>query len=214
MAHPLTATRVLLQQIPERTIHRAVEAVYGGPNYVHTSLWSRFWDWVGEMLGRLFAWISPAFGALRASPPLFWAVMIALALLTAAVIARMLYLWRARTAQRLEGGGWQSKTSASRGDAWAAAQRLAANGDFTAAAHALYAALLDAGARQHQLRLHPSKTAGDYVREVRGHASPIFPAFRDFARAYEIVIFGIGECSRERYERLLSLALPIVNSNG
>jgi hypothetical protein len=214
IAHSLTAPRVLLEQVPEHKIHRVVEAVYGGANYAHTSLWYRFWDWVGEMWGRFLTWISPAFGALRASPPLFWAVMIALTLLTAAVVARVLYLWRARTAQQLAGGEWQSRAGASRGDAWAAAQQLAARGDFTAAAHALYAALLDAGARQNQLRLHPSKTAGDYVREVRRHSSPIFPGFRDFARAYEIVIYGIGECSRERYERLLSLALPIVNPNG
>ena len=205
---------MLLDQIPERTIHRAVDAVYGGTTYAHTSLWYRFWDWVGEMWDRFLGWLAPAFGALRASPPLFWAVVIALTLLSAAVIARTLYLWRARTAQRLAGGGWQSKAGASRQDPWTAAQQLAARGDFTAAAHALYAALLDAGARQNQLRLHPSKTAGDYVREVRRHSSPIFPGVRDFARAYEFVIYGIGECSRERYERLLSIALPIVNPHG
>lgn len=214
IADSLTATRVLLEQIPERTIHRAVDAVYGGTTYAHTSLWDRFWDWVGTMFDRLFAWLSPAFGALRRSPPLFWAVMIALVLLTAAVLARSLYLWRARTALRIAGAGWEAKAGSARGDAWAAAQQLAARGDFTAAAHALYAALLDAGARQNHLRLHPSKTAGDYVREVRRHASPILPGFRDFARAYEIVIYGLGECNRERYERLLSLALPIVHPNG
>ena len=91
---------------------------------------------------------------------------------------------------------------------------LAARGDYTAAAHALYAALLDAGARQDQIKIHPSKTAGDYVREVRRISSPIFPGFRDFARAYEFVIYGLGVCDRERYERLLSIALPIVAPHG
>jgi len=206
--------RVLLEQVPERTIRRAVEAVYGTPTYNRTSLWDRFWGFVGEMVSRFFAWLSPAFGALHKSPPLFWAVLIGLGLLTGAVIARWLYLWRARTALRIAGAGWGTKPGATRGDAWAAAQQLAARGDFTAAAHALYAALLDAGARQNQLRLHPSKTAGDYVREVRRHSSPIFPGFRDFARAYELVIYGLGECNRERYERLLSLAIPIVRPHG
>jgi hypothetical protein len=112
------------------------------------------------------------------------------------------------------GAGWDQLTGGSRADAWSAAQLLASRGDYTAAAHALYAALLDAGARQEQLKLHPSKTAGDYVREVRRHASPMFPRFRDFARAYEIVIYGLGVCDRERYERLLSLALPIVAPRG
>ena len=205
--------RVLLEQLPERTIRRAVEAVYGTPTYNRTSLWTRFWGWVWEMLGRLLLWLAPAFGALHKSPPLFWAVVIGLALLTAAVIARWLYLWRARTAQRVA-GAWETQRGAVRGDAWAAAQQLAAHGDFTAATHALYAALLDAGARQNQLRLHPSKTAGDYVREVRKHSSPLFANFRDFTRAYEIVIYGFGECNRDRYERLLSLATPVVRPHG
>jgi hypothetical protein len=125
-----------------------------------------------------------------------------------------MYLWRARTALRIAGAGWGQNGEFSRSDAWSAAQQLAARGDYTAAAHALYAALLDAGARQAQLELHPSKTAGDYVREVRRRSSPIFPSFRDFARAYEFVIYGLGECDRERYERLLSIALPIVTARG
>lgn len=206
--------RVLLEQIPERTIKHVVDAVYGLPTYNRTSLWKRFWGWVGEMLTRLFAWLSPRLGTLHKSPPLFWAVIIGLALLTAAVIARVLYLWRLRAQLRAAGGVWTAQSGAARTDPWSAAQQLAARGDFTAAAHALYAALLDAGARQNQLRLHPSKTAGDYVREVHRQSSPIFPGFRDFARAYEVVIYGLGECNRERYERLLSLAVPIVRPHG
>jgi hypothetical protein len=205
--------RVLLEQLPEPTIRRAVDAVYGAPKFNRTSLWSRFWGWVWEMLTRFFLWLSPRFGTLHNSPPLFWAVLIGLALLTAAVVARSIYLWRARTAIRV-GGAWKTKAGVAAGDAWSAAQLLASRGDFTAAAHALYAALLDAGARQNQLRLHPSKTAGDYVREVRKHSSPSFPNFRDFARAYEFVIYGVGECNRDRYERLLSLAMPVVRPNG
>ncbi|MEO7038907.1 MAG: DUF4129 domain-containing protein [Gemmatimonadaceae bacterium] len=210
----LTTMRVLLEQLPEQTIRRAVLAVYGSPTYNRTSMWQRFWGWVSELIDRIFSWLSPKFGELHKSPPLFWAVIIGLVLLTAAVISRVLYLWRARAAQRSAGSAWKAQPGAARGDAWTAAQQLAARGDFTAAAHALYAALLDAGARQQLLRLHPSKTAGDYVREVRRRSSPIFPGFRDFARAYDVVIYGFGECNRERYERLLSLATPIVRPNG
>jgi hypothetical protein len=201
-------------RIPEETIHRVVESTFGSSAYDKTSLWARFWEWVGRMLATLFSWMLPAFFALRRSPPLYWAVLITLSLLTAAVVARSIYLWRARTARRIAGAGWDEHGEFSRSDAWNAAQRLAARGDYTAAAHALYAALLDAGARQNQLKLHPSKTAGDYVREVRKRASPIFPTFRDFARAYEFVIYGLGECDRERYERLLSIALPVVTARG
>jgi uncharacterized protein DUF4129 len=210
----LTILRALLDQIPEQTIRRAVNSVFGSATYNGASLWTRFWDWVFREIQLFFAWLAPKFDVLHRSPPLFWAVLIGISLLTAAVVARSLYLWRARTALRIDGAAWAPGASSTRGDAWSAAQRLAARGDYTAAAHALYAALLDAGARQELLRLHPSKTAGDYVREVRKRSSPVFPGFRDFARAYEIVIYGVGECDRERYDRLLSLALPIVAPNG
>ena len=206
--------RVLLDQIPERTIRRAVESVYGQADYGKTSWLTHFLDWLGRMIGRFIAWIAPAFGVLRRSPPLFWAVLIVLGLLTAAAVARWLYLWRARNALRASGADWHQLLGGPRTDAWSAAQLLAARGDYTGAAHALYAALLDAGARLKQLELHPSKTAGDYVREVRRISSPIFPGLRDFARAYEFVIYGLGVCDRDRYERLLSIARPIVAPHG
>jgi hypothetical protein len=210
----LTSIRVLLDQIPERTIRQVVESVFGADDYGKTTWLMHLGDWLGRMFARFFSWIAPAFGVLRRSPPLFWAVLIALALLTAAAVARWLYLWRARNALRASGAGWDHLSGASRADAWGAAQMLAARGDYTAAAHALYAALLDAGARQEQIKIHPSKTTGDYVREVRRTSSPIFPRLRDFARAYEIVIYGLGVCDRERYERLVSIALPIVAPRG
>jgi hypothetical protein len=205
---------VRLDQIPEQTIGRAVRSVYGSPKYTGTTWVARAWDWVRTQFLRFIGWLLPHLHALRHSPPLFWSVLILLTLLTAAVIARWLYLVRARAALRAAGGGWDHSARGSRADAWSAAQQLAAGGDYTAAAHALYAALLDAGARQNQLKLHPSKTAGDYVREVKRRASPIFPSVRDFARAYEIVIYGLGECDRDRYERLLSIARPVVMANG
>ena len=206
--------RVLLDQIPESRIRNVVDSVFESAAYNRASLWERFWEWVGRMLRDFLSWIAPAFFALRRSPPLFWAVMILLTLLVAAVIARWIYLWRARTALRVSGAPWDLHGEFARSDAWSAAQQLAARGDYTAAAHALYAALLDAGARRKQLELHPSKTTDDYVREVKRRASPIFPSLRDFARAYEIVIYGLGECDRDRYERLLSIARPVVTANG
>jgi hypothetical protein len=83
---------------------------------------------------------------------------------------------------------------------------LAAAGQYTDAAHALYAALLEGVARREQLRLHPSKTAGDYLRELRRRSSQLVPTFRDFARLYEVVVYGLGSCDRDRYERLYVLA--------
>jgi hypothetical protein len=91
-------------------------------------------------------------------------------------------------------------------DPWTEAQRLATDGRYTDAAHALYAALLEGLARREDLRLDPSKTVGDYRRELRHRSSPFMPTFRDFARLYEVVVYGLGFCDRERYERLYVLA--------
>lgn len=206
--------RVLLDQIPERTIHQTVEEIFRAREFQRSTLLNRFWFWLGSLLARFFAWLTRGVHALRHSPPLYWVVVVTLGVLVAIAVARLLYLWRVRTARRASGEDWDQQAAVARGDAWAAAQRLAASGNYTAAAHALYAALLDAGARKQQLRLHPSKTAGDYVREVRRRSPAAFPIFRDFARSYEIVIYGVGECNRERYERLFSIALPIVRPNG
>ncbi len=75
-----------------------------------------------------------------------------------------------------------------------------------AAAHALYQALLAGLTERERVRLHPSRTAGDYVRDLRARRSPMLPRFRDFARAYEVVAYGTGRCDAARYERLLALA--------
>lgn len=93
-----------------------------------------------------------------------------------------------------------------RTDPWVDAQRLAKEGRYTDAAHALYAALLEGVARREDLRLDPSKTVGDYLRELRRRPSALVPTFRDFARLYEVVVYGLGFCDRERYERLYVLA--------
>jgi len=92
------------------------------------------------------------------------------------------------------------------GDPWALAQRLAAEGRYTEAAHALYGALLARVAARVPLRLHPSKTAGDYARDLRSAAPTVFTPFREFARSYEIVIYGLGECDQPRFDGLIALA--------
>jgi enoyl-CoA hydratase/carnithine racemase len=91
-------------------------------------------------------------------------------------------------------------------DPRALAKALALEGRYTEAAHALYVALLDRVAARVPLRLHPSKTAGDYARDLRGTAPSVFGPFREFARRYELVIYGIGSCDRSLFEQLLQLA--------
>jgi hypothetical protein len=128
-------------------------------------------------------------------------------------IAHALYARRDRGARGWRGGLAPARSRGGR-DPWVIAQEAAARGDFTAAAHALYQALLEAVARRGEVRLHESKTLGDYVRELRARSSALFGRFRDFARAYEVVIYGIGVCDRERFERLRALALPVIRPDA
>jgi hypothetical protein len=201
--------------ISEATIRHAVDSVFRAPEFNRFSLWSKLWGWLGELLQHLWAALAPFFATLRGSPPLFWTVIVILAAMLVAILGRAAYLWYRRSLGDAAPGAWESVPQRrAGGDPWLLAQEHAAAGNFTDAAHTLYLALLQAAARQQQLRVHPSKTVGDYRRELRSRSSSLFTRFGDFARSYEVVIYGIGSCDRERYERLHALALPIVRPAG
>ncbi len=201
--------------VDETAIRDTMRAVFSQAAYT-----KRQPGWLARKFGELWDWIVahwPLKQSTRESDPvLFWTVIGVLALVIIAVLARAWYLGYVRRDQGV--GARPLPTAPSRsalgGDPWLMAQRFAASGDFTTAAHALYAALLEAVARRGQVKLHSSKTIGDYVRELRQRSSAFFTRFRDFSRAYEVVIYGSGQCDRERYERLHELALPIVQRNG
>jgi len=99
-------------------------------------------------------------------------------------------------------------------DAWLVAQELAASGDFTGAAHALYVALLASLAKRDLLRLHPSKTIGDYLRELRRRPAAPTQTMLEFARTYELVAYGLRTCDADRYDRLRALAARVIEHRG
>ena len=177
-------------------------------------------SWLARLIQRVFDWIAEQLSHMtamrRASPTAFWTVIIVAAAIAAAIIARLAwvsYVRRKRGIAARPAPAGSAAVGFGR-DPWSAAQQFAASGDFTAAAHALYAALLATIARRGLVRLHPSKTAGDYARELRSRSASGFSLFRDFARAYDVVVYGTGVCDRERWERLRQLALPIVQGDG
>jgi hypothetical protein len=166
-------------------------------------------DWIDGLIDRLFA-------ATNDSPPLYWSLVAAFSLILALLLARAGYLaWLHRTerAELRTPAGGRVRGRGVR-DPWRVAEELAARGEFTEAAHALYRALLESIARADALRLHPAKTIGDYVRELRARSSARFPRFREFARTYEVVVYGQAACDRERYERLQALAVPLLRTLG
>jgi len=205
---------LLAQQIPDRRIAAAVDTVFHDPAYQRLTLGQAVWHWFESLLlralGSVFRWYSQ----LRASPVLFWTLLLVVAALVAAIVVRAVVMWRWRHLDVARGAVWRGMRGAGRDDPWTAAETLAAAGDYTSAAHALYAAMLESAARQQQIRLHPSKTVGDYVRELRTHSSSLFTRFREFGRSYEVVIYGIGTCDAARYHQLYALAVPVVRPNG
>ena len=64
------------------------------------------------------------------------------------------------------------------------------------------------------VRLHASKTVGDYARELRERSSSTLGRFRDFGRSYESVIYGGLPCDQSRFETLRALAAPVVGRDA
>jgi hypothetical protein len=199
-------------QIGESAIRDTVAAVFRAPefNRVHAPpLFVRIVWWILDRVRELRA-------VTAASPALYYALLGVTALVVAALVGRAIYLaYLVHTGEAALTGRRRAARGAAGADPWLLAQQCAAAGDFTAAAHHLYAGVLQAVARRQLVRLHPSKTIGDYVRELRSRASTALLApFREFARAYEAVIYGAGHCDRNRYERLRALAAAIVARDG
>jgi hypothetical protein len=156
-------------------------------------------EWIGS-------WLTSFFRAIDQSPPMKHALTTVLVLVVLGIIAHLILT------VYIPGYGQSARwtrlgaRSADAKDPWALAQRLAAEGRYTEAAHALYGALLARVAARVPLRLHPSKTVGDYARDLRDTAPSVFTPFREFARSYEVVIYGLGTCDRSRFDGLIALA--------
>ncbi|HEY4183561.1 MAG TPA: DUF4129 domain-containing protein [Polyangia bacterium] len=73
----------------------------------------------------------------------------------------------------------------------ARARAAAAAGDYLAAVGDLHAALLRRLEGDGHIRIHPSATNGDYLRELRGRSPALEAPVRDVASAVESVQFGV-----------------------
>ena len=195
---------------PASAVRDTISAVFGQRRYdrdVARSLLDRLL----ELLAR---WWSELAALMHERPVLGRSLAIGAAVVVALFLARLAWVAWLRREQGATLGAASRGGRRAAGDPWQAAQRAAAAGDYTAAAHLLYGALREAIARRERIRLHPSKTAGDYVRDLRQRSSSLFTRFREFARTYEVVVYGIGVCDRERWERLYALASDIVGGSA
>jgi hypothetical protein len=195
----------LLQEAPplsKSAIADTVAAVFSAPEFNPQK---------GFGLPSLFWWTKYLDFSLH--PRIAWALAAAIVAILA-IIGITVYV-RRRLLDRGRSIAAGATRSGTRGrDPWSHAQVLASAGDFTGAAHALYLALLGNLATRDLLRLHPSKTMGDYLRELRRRPSAPVQTMHEFTRTYELVAYGLRACDADRYARLRALATRMIDPHG
>lgn len=195
-----------LQQGPAATaVHDTIAAIAREAAYdrsVGDSAWRDFWNAVARLIQKIAAFF-------RGSAAGRHVTEVVVALIVAGIIIH--FIISAIAARNSDTPATTGAAGTRAADAWSEAERLAAAGAFTDAAHALLAALLAGFARRGEVRLHSSKTAGDYARELARRGSPARTAFQQFRRRYDAVIFGRGACTASDYAELLRDATPMLS---
>lgn len=195
--------QVALRTWPAGAVHDTVSAVMQTAPFrrqLQDTVFQRLMSWLGQGI----RWVLRQFeGIPGGRTAVYWL----LALLVAALVLKVVLAARARDPEA-EGFVMRGRARAGE-DPWRAAERLAAAGDHEGAAHALYRGVVASVAERERLRLHPSKTSGDYARELRARGSSAHQPFRAFARRFDTAIYGHGRIDAELVRDLLQLAGPL-----
>jgi hypothetical protein len=200
-------------------VDRALQEVYSRPEFATRPEHSP-WEILLKPLGRFFRWLEgllDGFKGLEVNAPwLYWLVIAWLAISAIAILAHLILTatsairWREKAIQKEapeEGGRRGPRTPA---DWEAEARRAAAEGRMRDAAIALYQAVLLRLDARGALRFDPSKTPGDYRREVRRHPD-VAPPFSAFLRGFEPVVFGGRPLDATSYDQLRARAAEVVH---
>ena len=188
-------------------IHDTVAAITRQRGYqrnARASLLERFFDWIGGLFERF----SQSLGEVPYGRRIATVLAIVLAVL---VLARLIFAARLRDGADT-GAAPRRAVRVTTTEAWREAESLAAGGRYTEAAHALYRATLTLLAANGLVRLHESKTSGDYARELRRRGSPAYAAFRRFGARYDRIIYGEGRCDERGYRELVEAARPVFDA--
>jgi hypothetical protein len=184
-------------------VHDTVGVLLRNSAY-HRSFWSslagRLLLEVGRLLNRLLE-------AMRGIPGGKVTVLTIIAVVLLLVLGRLFLAaeWGDEDLFRRKG----SAVRGTRIDPWTESERLAAAGDYMGAAHSLYMAVLRRLAASERIRVHASKTSGDYVRDLRRRGSPLATSFQRFGRRFDRVVFGKSVCTPEDYAALRQDAMAI-----
>jgi uncharacterized protein DUF4129 len=183
-----------------RQIHDTVAAIVRQPAYavpVRQTLLGRVLKFIGDEFRDLIQ-------LLGGSQSARVIVIVAVALMVLAIAGRIVVGQRLEL-RRKTAGSLQIVGSARR-DYWVLAGEMEQRGDFVAASHALYLAVLEALARSGGVTFHASKTVGDYVRDLKQRRSESLDAFREFGNRFERDVFGAQPPNAATYRRLTELA--------
>jgi hypothetical protein len=189
---------------PVSAVHDTVAAIARGLEYRRSfrqSLLDRAFLWLAEAIERIATFV-------RNLPSSRAIGLTILGIIVAAIVLRLVIAALARDETSSRSGRRRGVGAGE--DPFLAAERLAAEGRFEDAAHALYHGVLLALARGDRLRLDPSKTSGDYARELRARGSPSYQPFREFSRRFDVAVFGHGGCDAVLIDDLRRLASPLM----
>jgi hypothetical protein len=189
---------------PPRAIHDTVAAIAKRKEFAR-ALGDSLLDRVLRTLGE---WYTKFLDLFRGSQPVRFLLWTVVAVLVALVIARIVI--GVRETERRRRGLPAHRNSST--DPWGDARRLADSGSYTEAAHALFAALLRACAARGELRIHSSKTTGDYWRELRRRGAQSTLGFGRFRARYDRIIYGDRSCDAAGYAALLADAEPLLDT--
>lgn len=184
-------------------VHDTVAALLKDAAY-RRSFWSSI---VGRFLNALAHVLGSIFDALRSIPGGKATVLTVMGIVLLLILGRVLLAteWGNEVLYRRKPGSRR----ALRIDPWTEAEQLAAAGDYMGAAHALYQAVIRRLAATERIRVHASKTSGDYVRDLRRRGSPLASPFQVFGRRFDRVVFGAGVCTAEDFAAMRRDALAI-----
>lgn len=189
----------------------ALERILDGPEFtvLEQPVSSRIFDWVLGKIVDFLAWLFPdiTLGAGEASV-IFWIVTILLATISALLLLRLLRVRGHGRGERSGVGLQVERSAASRSaEEWESIARdLAKRGRWREAALALYQAVVLRLGETQLLRIHRSKTPGDYRYEIRRKDAATAALFTTFVRLFEPVAFGTDRASPDAYGALADAA--------
>jgi hypothetical protein len=196
-------------------VQRALAAAYARPEMTPPRP-SPLRAWIAERWIAVWEWLRELLPTMRLDSDgmaiLGYAVVAILAAVALVALLHLLGVTARWWAGRDRGRAVPSESAGDPGEAigsaayWeGVAARAAEAGEWRAAVHALYQALLLRLDEHGALRYDAAKTPGDYRREVRRDPA-LGGSFESFLRGFEPVAFGTRALDASGYGRLRSLA--------